>query len=296
VIAGLAMAAALAAPFAPPLDTPLHYRTAETRPATGGDARVTLDETLRFARAEGGYRATVIAGESQVDAPAAYRDELRALMAPFTGVATNARLSPAGAITGIEDGAATWRAIVASGAALEARLDADPAMTAQAKTVVHALIAQTLGDLPPAARDARLSDAVAALLAPRLPALAPGEARAFEARVASPAGTLPAKGTVTLAAVDADMLHFVIEAESDPAALAPALVAMNASLAAAAPAQRAAIAASTAALAGMAYLERTELAVDRATGLLRHSRTVRQARGRDGALHPLNTSLLDRID
>jgi hypothetical protein len=287
VIAALAVAA-IAATFAPPLDTPLRYSATELRATRAGEVHVTLRQTLRFAARPDGYETTTIAGDQAADGPEPYRTLIDAMLAPFTGVATRAQLDRQGAITGVVDSAASWTAAREAVGSMLAKLDSEPRLPATMKPVIRARVTALFDQLAPEARDRMMRDAVAALLPPPLPALDVGEARALSIDRNTPAGPAKASGTITLVAADAGTLRYRIETGTDPAATVPAVASLLATLTPqSTEADRARIAATVTALKDMSYVEQTELEIDRATGLIRHAHTDRFARAPDGTHHAI---------
>lgn len=290
MIALLALAAALAARFAPPRDVAIGYDIVETRPIRGGQARITLHQTLRFAAESEGYVATVVATGHAVDAPEPYRTLIDAPFAPFEGVPSRVRLDAAGRITGVIDAARTWDAVRAAENGLLARIDAEAAIPPQAKAAARASIT-AIDQTPPAQRDARLADAVSALLAPPLPALAVGESRAFTAALRSPVGELPSAGTVTLASAAAGVLTYRVDTRSTAKAADAAATALLATLGpAASPEERARITATIKVLRATVYVQHGDLVIDAATGLLVRAHTERGTLDADGASRVVETS------
>ena len=278
------LAAALAAAFAPPLETPLRYKTVEMRLVRGGEAQITLRQILRLVPVAAGYEATIIAGDHAVTGPEPYRTLFDTMLAPFAGVATRARLDRKGAVTGALDSASTWAAASTAVKAMLVRMDAEPSLPPAIKAAARATAASTIDQASPEQRDRYVADAAGALLAPALPALEIGESRAFTHERRTPAGAMQARGTVTLLAADPATLHYRIETRTDPAASAPAVAALLATLTpASSAADRARIEAAVAELKDMAYVEQTELTIDRVTGLIRRAHTDRYAVAPDGA-------------
>lgn len=283
MIAALLAAAGLAAAFAPPLDTIIRYRTDQLRLVRGGEVRIMLRQSLRITAEGGGYVAETVAGDHNATGPEPYRSLLGALFEPFTGVATRARLDRGGTILGAIDAATAWAATRHAKEAMLARMDAEPALTPQVKASAHAIIAAAL-DVPPEARDARIADAVAALLAPPLPALGVGESRTLTIVRPTPAGALPAAGTITLVTATPSELHYRSLTRTEPSATAPGVAALLATLTpGSTEAERTRTTIAAAELKDMAYVEETTLTVERATGLLVRTRTDRFVEAPDGA-------------
>lgn len=282
IAAVAAQAEAVAIPFAPPLDVPLLYRTINTRPLrAGGEARVLLDQTLRFTRAGDTLHATLTAVSAHVDAPDRVRASIALLLESFNGHHTEALLDKDGGITGISDGASSWEAIRHSQYAAVAVLEANPAVSPAEKARARLLTADSF-DLAPDARDARLKDSFAPLMAPRLPPLRAGETRRFHAIAAGPAGPLASSGSVTLVQATPTLLRVRIETRAEPDAVKGATEALLRELSHS-PLPGAKTAAATAATMG--YREILEAVLDRRTGLLVSSHVERRVS--EGAMETL---------
>ena len=292
----LAAVVSIAPPFAPPVNVPLHYRLVEFGDNPKGPVRVANHQTLRFTRSGDGFEATLVPNSHEVEAPEPYRTLLALPLTPFEGVATRLRLDHAGAPQAIVDGARSWTALRSAENAALAGIETSMAIGADEKRSARTLIMHNF-DLAPAAADAMLTDTVTMMLPPPLPALAVGEARGFTATLRSPAGTLPSEGTVTLVAADDDHLTYHVETRSDPAATDRAVAELSATLQGASmPETRARIAANVAAIRGTAYVEQIELVLDRRTGLMTSSHTVRSAILADGSSQPLGRGEIARED
>jgi hypothetical protein len=291
----VAAEAAAALPFAPPIGLSIPYRTVSIRPArSGGTVRVALDERLRFDEGTDGLEASATADSSTVDAPPAIRPVLLALFAAGDGLRTRARIGPDGQVLGILDGAGSWAAIAASHRAAKTRLADDPDLSPADKARLGASFDQVLG-LDAAARDAKLADALAALLPPPLPALRLGETRRFTATMAGPTGPLTSTGTVAFVGMDAGACRYRIETRTDPPATRAAADALVATLARATPEDRARSTAQAAALHDLAYAETMDVTVERSTGLLVRSRLVRRTvdgQGREEVVEENETTRL----
>lgn len=299
-VVALAESAAIALPFAPPIGLSIPYRTVSIRPARmGGTIRITLDQRLRFDPGSQGLQATATADDTEVEAPPAIRPMLLALFAGSPGMRTRARLGADGQVAGIIDGAESWAAVRACQAAALATLDADPATSPDEKARAHVMLDKNF-DVDVATRDARLTDALAALLVPPLPSLRPGEVRRFASSLTGAAGPVIATGTVALLGLDARTLRYRIETRSDPASGRAAAAALLATLSpTASPGQRTRLEADAAAAANLTYGEVMEVTVERATGLLIHSLLIRKTMGPDGAEtvveHNETTRLVDTV-
>lgn len=159
--------AAQAAPvFAPPLDRSLTMTT-ETVRSDGPTTRTFIARrTVRFSATPDGYRVAVTLdaaapGEADSD-PAGL---LRAGFARLAGRTVVLHLDRAGAVTGIDDLPATWRAVVDGMAAL-APTGSDPA-TQQRAARVRAIVAALAAQPEPAQRQ-MIASLVTPLIAPEL--------------------------------------------------------------------------------------------------------------------------------
>ena len=251
-------------PFAPPPGRPIGYVMIDRQPAEAGDTVVTLEQTMRFDRTPTGFVATQTLVRATVAAPPRAKALIEALEAPFVGASLAVALAADGTPGVPIEAERRWAPVAASFAALE-RKGAAPGM------------------IPPRAaaavpRDARLRDSVALLLPPALPALRPGETRAFTTTIAAFGAPLPAGGTTALVAATPDRLSYRIEVAGDRAAAAAHAARMRARLVATTPAaERSRIEAMAAALESGTFGETIDVEIDPRTGLLRHLHSARSA-------------------
>jgi hypothetical protein len=166
IAVALVIAAQATSAFAPPLDQSLTMTTETVRSDRVNTRRFVARRTLRFTAAPDGYRVAVTleetgAGEVETD-PAGL---LRAGFAGLKGRTIVLHLDRAGAVTGMDDAGATWRAVVDGMAAL-APTGPDPATqqrAARVRAIVAALAAQ-----PEVARQRMIASLVTPLIAPEL--------------------------------------------------------------------------------------------------------------------------------
>lgn len=169
MIAALVMVAAQAAPvFAPPLDRTLALTTETVRTESGATRRFVARRTLRFTAAPDGYRVAVTLDQAQAgDEDSDPGELMRRGFARLAGRTVIFHLDRAGAVTGIDDAEANWRAVIEGMGAL-APTGTDPETrrrAARVRAIVAALAAQ-----PEAARRSMLASLVAPLIAPALAA------------------------------------------------------------------------------------------------------------------------------
>lgn len=166
IAAALLIAAQSAPVFAPPLDQPLTITTETVRTEAANTRHFVARRTVRFTAAHDGYRVAVTLDEAapgeEASDPAGL---LRAGFARLAGRTVVLKLDHAGAVVGIEDLPATWRAVTAGMAAL-APTGTDPATrqrAARVRAIVAALAAQ-----PEAAQHRMIGSLVNPLIAPEL--------------------------------------------------------------------------------------------------------------------------------
>lgn len=167
MIAAILLIAAQAAPvFAPPLDRSLTMTTETVRSAGPTTRRFVARRTVRFSAAPDGYRVAIT-----LDAAApgeADSDPAGLLSAGFAGLAGRTvvlQLDRTGAVTGVDDLPAIWRAII-EGMGAMAPVGTDPATQAHAarvRAIVAALAAQ-----PEAGQRRMIASLVTPLIAPEL--------------------------------------------------------------------------------------------------------------------------------
>lgn len=182
----LLMAAQAAPAFAPPLDRTLAMTTETVRSEGVITRRFVAQRTVRFSAAPNGYRVAITLdsaapGEADSD-PAGL---LRAGFAGLAGRTVVLQLDRAGAVTGVDDLPALWRAIIAGMSAM-APVGTDPATQAHAARV-RAIVA-TLAAQPEAAQRRMIASLVTPLIAPELVAEAATPAPPRAVRV--PAGSI----------------------------------------------------------------------------------------------------------
>jgi len=167
VIAAILLIVAQAAPvFAPPLDRSLTMTTETVRSAGPTTRRFVARRTVRFSAAPDGYRVAIT-----LDAAApgeADSDPAGLLHAGFAGLAGRTvvlQLDRTGAVTGVDDLPAIWRAII-EGMGAMAPVGTDPATqadSARVRAIVAALAAQ-----PEAGQRRMIASLVTPLIAPEL--------------------------------------------------------------------------------------------------------------------------------
>jgi len=200
VIAALALALLAAAPadalpFAPPIDTPLHYRqTAHSLDADGGDLAFTVVDEVSYARDGAGYVMTIRTISADAKAASGATAMFEAAMRPFVGVTIRLRLSASGDPGALIDGDAIWARIVA---AVQAAADAEPADEPADRRATLQQTARGLSSLPPAQREAMMKAPAISLLGLGVPALAVGASAALDEPLPTPLGaTLRSRGTI----------------------------------------------------------------------------------------------------
>ncbi|WP_174275182.1 hypothetical protein [Sphingomonas bacterium] len=251
-----ALVATIAAAFAPPLDRLLSYRVRDVY--TGAHpATITTIDRLVFTRAGQGMIAHLTPLAGTVDGPRQERDAVSRLLDPLIGIETSVRLDRDGSPREVIDPGPAWAAFLASRAALRAKLDADRSLPAAVRAAAHKVLD---AETAPAARDDRLRHPLLQILPPPLPALAPGESAGFEAAIATPRGTLPARGQVMLLSADARTLRYRITTATAPTTAG-----------------------------SPRFSETTELSVDRGSGLLIAQHRARALIAGDGRSQPIGT-------
>lgn len=166
ILAAVLMVAQAAPVFAPPLDRPLTMTTETVRTEGTKTRHFVARRTVRFTAVPDGYRVAVTLdatapGDEDSD-PAGL---LRAGFARLAGRTVVIRLDRTGAVIGIDDLPATWRAVTDGMGAL-APIGADPATrqrAARVRAIVAALAAQ-----PEAAQRRMIGSLVTPLIAPEL--------------------------------------------------------------------------------------------------------------------------------
>lgn len=167
MIAAILLMAAQAAPvFAPPLDRTLAMTTETVRSEGAMTRRFVAQRTVRFSATPDGYRVAITLdsaapGEAASD-PAGL---LQAGFARLAGRTVVLQLDRAGAVTGVDDLPAVWRAVT-EGMAAMAPTGTDPA-TQQRAARVRAIVA-TLAAQPEAAQRRMIASLVTPLIAPEL--------------------------------------------------------------------------------------------------------------------------------
>lgn len=167
MIAAILLMATQAAPvFAPPLDRTLTMTTETVRSEGPTTRRFVAQRTVRFSAAPDGYRVAITldsaaAGEAASD-PAGL---LQSGFARLAGRTVVLQLDRAGAVTGVDDLPAVWRAVT-EGMAAMAPTGTDPA-TQQRAARVRAIVA-TLAAQPAAAQRRMIASLVTPLIAPEL--------------------------------------------------------------------------------------------------------------------------------
>jgi hypothetical protein len=167
VIGAILLIAAQAAPaFAPPLDRSLTMTTETVRSEGPATRRFIARRTVRFSATPDGYRVAITLdaaapGEADSD-PAGL---LRAGFAGLAGRTVVLQLDRAGAVTGVDDLPALWRAIIAGMGAM-APVGTDP--TTQARAARVRAIVATLAAQPEAAQRRMIASLVTPLIAPEL--------------------------------------------------------------------------------------------------------------------------------
>lgn len=282
-VVALATAAPVLPPFAPPLAQTFAYTVSDDF-APPVHSRLVRHETLRFSRASPGYVAALVLVAQDNAASPASRAALDGMLRPLIGVESRLAVDGRGGAGAPIDPDAAWGAFLASRRALLAAIDAGttgPRVAGRAAVVA---------EMDTGHRDDRLREPFLALLPPRLPPLAPGEARAFTATIATPVGPLPAAGEVRLLDIGPAMIRYRITVTTSPELGDASAARLRASLPADAPAEaRARVEHAAAALAGVAFAETTEFELARPSGLLIRSHLVRETVAADGTRHPFST-------
>lgn len=167
MIAAILLMAAQAAPvFAPPLDRTLAMTTETVRSEGATTRRFVAERTVRFSAAPDGYRVAITLDSAAPGEAAS--DPAGLLQAGFARLARRTvvlQLDRAGAVTGVDDLPAVWRAVT-EGMAAMAPTGTDPA-TQQRAARVRAIVA-TLAAQPEAAQRRMIASLVTPLIAPEL--------------------------------------------------------------------------------------------------------------------------------
>lgn len=166
IVAAVLIAAQAAPVFAPPLDRPLTVTTETMRTDGANTRRFVARRSVRFTATPDGYRVAITlddaaAGEEDSD-PAGL---LRAGFARLAGRTVVLQLDRTGAVTGIDDLPAIWRAVTDGMRAL-APTGSEPA-TQQRAARVRAIVAQ-LSAQPEAAQRRMIGSLITPLIAPEI--------------------------------------------------------------------------------------------------------------------------------
>ncbi len=246
----VALAAVVPAPvaiaFSPPLGRPTLFETEQTRISGADRLRFRMVNRLVFERAAGGWRLTITMVAATAVAPADIAAMYDAGMRPFLALPVVLALAPDGRPTGVVDGDAAWDRVVtgleAVVAELTARNGGDTAVIRATKAWFD-----RYASLTGAARDDRLMETADELLGFDLPALAIGRDAPWSVEGAAAA-------RIALRSADAGTAEYVVTSRTPapaPAGAAPP----------------------------PPVDDMTTMRIDRATGLLLASHSVKSAGG-----------------
>lgn len=259
ILAAVLMVAQSAPVFAPPIDKPLTISTETIRTEGAGTRHFVSRRTVRFTALPDGYQAAVTLDEAAPgDGDSDPAGLLRAGFARLAGRTVVIRLDRAGAVVGIDDLAATWRAVTDGMGAL-APTGTDPA-TRQRAARVRAIVA-TLAAQPETAQRRMIGSLVTPLIAPELVAEAalPTAPRAVRVPVTSIYGRAELDGLRSVRS-RSDAVEVSVSATGPVAVVTPA--------------------GTTSASATLETLRR----IDPATGLVIESRELVETLAPDGSL------------
>lgn len=246
VVAAVIAAASASAPapaaavrFAPPIDRAILYETEQTRIANGEPQRYRMVNRLRFAPLpRGQWRLELTMAEVTAQARVDFETLFLAGMRPFLDVPVVLRLSATGVPVEVLNEAEAWGRVTTALKAAADELSRKNGGDSAAVRETRAYF-DRFAALDGTARRQRLMDTVGDVLPPPLPALRTGETRPWEAGAD---GGMTATGIIT-----GRPTGYSIETETvlaDPSL--PHLV------------------------------DRTEIDMDRATGLIRSTRTTKK--------------------
>ena len=252
--------AAIVTRFAPPLGRAVRYETRRTVALDSGPATFAMVQELRFGAAQPGYALDLRTISAEAEGPADVTAGFLASMNAFRRIAVRYRVRDDGTPEAVEDLDGVWAALIAAAAQA-------PAPAGPSGDLVRGLVV-ALRAYPAEARTAALLEGPRMILGFAPPTLAPGLVAPFSGQAATPQGpAVPIAGTVRVAGANAATVRFAIDATASEAAMTQAAAMLRAA-AAQLPGERGAAALAAAdRLATLRLLERTELVVDRKTGL-----------------------------
>lgn len=280
--------AAIITRFAPPLDRPIRYATRRTVTLdSGAVASFGMVQQLRFQPRDDGFAVTLTPVSADAEGPEAVTGGFLAMMEAFRAIEIRARVAADGTLGDVEDAAETWRALVAAAARGVA--------PGSAGDLVRGLVAG-LAALPESAQAEALLDGPRTILGFAPPLLAPGLSAPFTGQVEAPGGTpVEVTGTVRVVEADGSGVEVRIDAATDGTAMRDAADALRAATATLPAEQRAAAAAAADRLATLRMQERTEVTIDRATGLAERIQRRVVAIASDGTTTELLVERTERL-